>query len=732
MRAVAAIKHAIYAEATIWIDALRPIWSYGLLGATLLALVLIVQLPLTYTVDVGVEEGYGGDLPLVWWFNTAEDDEHGTYRWTQDGAIIRLPGLGHRPIVARLNFIPIHPNIAAIGPKTQELWIRDQHFATLPVAETGRTYALLIAPHMTHGGTLELLIRTATFTPPDDPRDLGTPLDAISVASVSTPTLSAPALQPVALWLCALLIVRVLLRHAFATSDGQSDEPHATIWIMALASLLIVLAALLDPPRWGYGALPVFIATIASYGLVLILHPVLPLLVHKLGVPFDRRVAGWLLIIVAVAVGMRLGGRLFPLSMWGDIGFHTNRFIDTFGLGEVYLVSRNRGVNFPYPPGPYLTLAPLILPGFDIRLVLQWIAALLDGLSALLVYALVLRALGAAHRTGLIAAALYVFTAAGIMLTWWSFDTHIYAQCASLVVITALLLWMTNEQPNHHQQLPIPNGGKKSQESSDSLSGLCVCAPVHESHASPELGMSHTRWAVLLVVLLSGVFLGHFGFLINTVLMGGLVLLLIWGASVSLSWRGNTWAQRIRWPLTLAYLLAGLLAVVFFYTAYLSLFLYQLNEVTQGGLTGLADRAPVSRAKLWHVLWQAGLIEHFGFFPLVLMPVGMAVLARQALSCWRQGERGQLVLIGLMGCSLLVSLAFAILPFITLSTQSTRWMMFSAWAMAVGGAVGFRHVWQHGRAGRVATLAMAAFVVWNTLVFWLGPLAWRIRPPEPF
>lgn len=726
MRAVASIKQAIQAETTIWIDALRHTWLYSLLGTTLLALVLIVQLPLTYTVDVGVEEGYGGDLPLIWWFNTAEYDEHGTYRWTKDGAIIRLPGLGHRPIVARLNFIPIHPDIAAIGPKTQELWIHDQHLATLPVVQTGRTYALLIPPHMMHGGMLELLIRTATFTPPNDPRTLGAPLNTVSIASVTAPTFSAPALQPVALWLFALLILRVLVRRAFATADGQSDEPRITTWIIALASVLVVLAAMLDPPRWGYGALPVFIATIAGYGLVFVLHPVLPLLVNKLGVPFDRRAAGWLLMIVAVAVGMRLGGRLFPLSMWGDIGFHTNRFIDTFGLGKIYLVSRNRGVNFPYPPGPYLTLAPLILPGLDIRFVLQWVAALLDGLSALLIYALVLRALGAAHRTGLIAAALYVFTAAGIMLTWWSFDTHIYAQCASLVVITGLLMWMTTDkQPEHRERLLIPNTKVKSQKLSDSSSDLCASAPLRETGR-----MSHTRWAVLTTVLLSGVFLGHFGFLINTVLMGGLVLLLIWGTSLSL--RGSAWAQQLRWPLTLAYLLAGLIAVVFFYTAYMSLFFYQLNEVTHGGLTGLADRAPVSRARLWHVLWQAGLVEHFGFFPLVQMPVGIAVLAQRALRCWHRGERGRLVLIGLMGCSLLVSLAFAILPFMTLSTQSTRWMMFSAWAMAVGGAVGFRHVWRHGRAGRVATLAMAGFVVWNTVVFWLGPLAWRIRPPEPF
>jgi hypothetical protein len=95
-------------------------------------------------------------------------------------------------------------------------------------------------------------------------------------------------------------------------------------------------------------------------------------------------------------------------------------------------------------------------------------------------------------------------------------------------------------------------------------------------------------------------------------------------------------------------------------------------------------------------------------------------------------QRGWRVLFGLMVCSLIVSSFFAILPFITLSTQSTRWMMFSAWVMAIGAAFGFRLVWRYGRAGRVTTLAMGGFVVWNTAYFWLAPMLWRIRPPEPF
>jgi hypothetical protein len=382
--------------------------------------------------------------------------------------------------------------------------------------------------------------------------------------------------------------------------------------------------------------------------------------------------------------------------------------------------------------------------------------------------------MSAVEKTGILAAALYVFTAAGIMLTWWSFATHIYTQCASLVLITGLMVFATGE------------GGR-------------LHVPFSWLHFS--------NWrsaALILGVLISGVFLGHFGFLINVVLMGGLLLAIIWLAA----WRGNQWAQQLRLPLTLAYMGASVVSLLFFYTAYISLFIYQFSEVSQGGLTELADRAPVSRERLWDVLWNAGFIEHFGFFPLLLIPVGIWrvwVLARgrevepqrrrgaevqrggqgaeqhsseagmssidadvehlghkdvsasasQPSSpgglppeayCLQEagfgvralpgddehGQRGPLALFTLMVCSVVVSSIFAVLPFITLSTQSTRWMMFSAWVMAVAAALAFRLLWRYGRGGRIVVLAMGGFVVWNSLYFWLAPMLWRIRPPEPF
>lgn len=651
-----------------------------------LALLAVVHSPLSYAIDVGVEEGYGGDLPLLWHFNTAEDDDHGTYRWTQETSTIHLPALGHRPVVVRLDVLPINAQVVTNGPTHIALDAGNESLARLPVYARGQRYHLLVPAHRMDGGHLTLTMHTTTFTPPDDPRHLGSPLDTVRVTSVKTPFPTMPAWGTVAQWVGAVLLFWIIV---FFTRSNTPHPHRWALWCASGAAVLVALAALLDPPRWGYGAQPALVATALALVLVVTLRPALAALAQRLHIPLHRDTLGWLLLLVALAFGLRFGGRLFPLSMWGDLGFHTNRFIETLGLGEVYLLSRNRGVNFPYPPGPYITLAPLILTHLDIRIVLQLVAALVDALSAPLVYALVVVPLAGERptlcyqRNALLAAALYVLTAAGFMLTWWSFDTHIYSQAAALLLVTTLVFLGCRTQ-------------------------------------AMTRNTAHTA---LIALLLCGIFLGHFGFLINTVLMGGLLLLVAWVAA----WRGSRLAATLHGPLLLAYLAAGLFALFFFYSAYLWLFKDQVAAMSQGGLTGLAQRAPVPRSRLWRVLWEAGLIQHFGFFPLLLLPVGIWGVWRQ-----KSAGEGRGILLSLMLSSILVSSCFAVLPFITQSTQSTRWLMFSAWAIAVGGALAMRWLWRIGYAGRVVTLVMGAFVVWNTATFWLGPMLWRIRPPEPF
>ncbi|HWQ12433.1 MAG TPA: hypothetical protein VNL77_06525, partial [Roseiflexaceae bacterium] len=469
------------------------------------------------------------------------------------------------------------------------------------------------------------------------------------------------------------------------------------------------------------------------------LRPALAGLCRQLGVDAAPGHWRWLALMAVLALATRYGGKIYPDSMPGDIGFHVNRFADV-ARGTLLIVSRNRGVDFPYPPALYLLLAPLTLAGLERRVALQLGAALLDALSPLLVYVIAVGALTSpsplsrawergGHRWALVAAAIYTFSAAGYMTTWWNFSTHIFAQFVHLLLVAALVaLWpaLTDRGPGTGKK---GTGEKKSRWTSTALT-LPRLGPRPSGMRSP-IGLrspihSPRSTVVVLVLLQLLVYLGHFGFWMNMSLLGALGLAaLLWGA-----WRGGV-AWGVFRRLLAAFVVAQVLAALLFYTGYAGMLLAQAQAAASGGLTGLAGRAPVSRAMLWTILWDYGLRTHFGFFPLPLALCGGLLLATGT------GRRGgvhepRALVLGLMAATLAIALFFAALPFLSGSTLSSRWLMFSAWAVAVGAALGARRLWRAGRAGRAVVTAAGAYVLWGTLSMWLGALAWRVRPPEPF
>jgi len=436
------------------------------------------------------------------------------------------------------------------------------------------------------------------------------------------------------------------------------------------------------------------------------LRPSLAVTLTRLGIEVPAAHWRWLLLIAVVVFATRYGGKIYPDSMPGDIGFHANRFAETV-QGRVLLVSRNRGVDFPYPPAFYLILAPFTLLDIDQRALLHLGAALLDAVSPLLVYALA-AALHQRHGGGssrcaadrsfpiaLVAAALYGLAPAGYLTTWWNFSTHIFAQFAHLLLITLLVvLWkpISGEDAARH--------------------------PLGEKRSVLLLGA-----ALVMVQLL--VYLGHFGFWMNMSLLGGFGCATL----VVLALRRRRGALQALAFYGIAFGMAQIVAVLFFYSAYANMFIQQLAATTTGGLTGLAGREPAPFETLWRSLWDAGFRQHYGFFPLALIPAGVAWLMGGAIA---PPDRSRAPAIILAPGTILVACGFAALPFLSGSTLSTRWLMFSAWLVAVSAAAGAAALWRRGWAGRIATLVTGGYVVWVTASMWLAALLWRVRPPEPF
>jgi hypothetical protein len=627
---------------TMEFAALRSPALWLVASGLFLWLLVVPQLPLRYSIDVGYEEGYGSDLPLLQGFNTAERDALGTYRWTRNGAQLVARGVGERPFVLSLAFLPTGAETLAIGPKETEFWLREQLFASVPVRAEGRVERMLVPREMVAGGDLLVTIKTATFSPPGDERQLGARLGAIELVALREGW-AMPHWPSIGGWIAVLILGHVLVWNG----GGPRDRAIAN-GLLLLGAGIIGLAATLDPPRWAEGVGPALTGLGLGYGLTLGLRIGLPVLAKRLDLPASPGTLGWLSVISGASFALRFGGRAYPNAMHGDIGWHTNRMSEAL-LGQIYILSQNRGIDFPYPPGPYVLVAPFTLLGIGVPAALQLGAALVDALSAVLIYGLTVRALG--QRTALLAAACYVFTAATFMTSWWSFDTHIYTQFFALLAV-------------------------------------CVIVTRYSSLV--------TRHSWLLIgVALALVFLGHFGFLLNMALLGALLVGWIWVAS----WFGATWARRLRWPFSLGYGGALLFAGLFFYSAYLPMFISQAQATASGGVAGLANREPIARSVLWEQLWYKGLIAHFGFFPVALALTHVWQLGHGAVGGGTLRPRG--VLFGLMIGSFAISGCFAVLPFLTQVNSSTRWLMFSAWAVAVGAALGWRRLGAAGAGGKL-------------------------------
>jgi hypothetical protein len=161
-----------------------------------------------------------------------------------------------------------------------------------------------------------------------------------------------------------------------------------------------------------------------------------------------------------------------------------------------------------------------------------------------------------------------------------------------------------------------------------------------------------------------------------------------------------------------------------YYSVRLPQFLAVFQGIAAEGMADFTGKRPIPPEETLRALWQGGLIEHFGFFPVLLAIPGALLLLR--------GRAGKGALPVLMLATFISSLSQAVLPFITLSSITTRWLMFSAWIFAVASAPAIVWLWRRGRAGRLAVLAMAGYVLWITAVVWIEAMTMRLPPIEPF
>ncbi|HEU5102981.1 MAG TPA: hypothetical protein VFU22_28355, partial [Roseiflexaceae bacterium] len=227
-------------------------------------MLLAAQAPLHYALDIGKEEGYLSDRPIVADFHDPETSPStgSNFRWTTERSLIRLPGVGQRPVELRLRLLPVNQEVAARGPKQIEVWASSKLIGRLPIRPTsGGVYRLLLP--LDRSGDQEIELRGATFTPTGDARAIGTPVEAALVESAPGP--AWPAWTSTLIWLAAALQLWLGLRRA-------GLAPNAALIGLLAGVLLASLAALLDPPRFAFGATPALTALALGWLLMLLLN----------------------------------------------------------------------------------------------------------------------------------------------------------------------------------------------------------------------------------------------------------------------------------------------------------------------------------------------------------------------------------------------------------------------------------------------------------------------------
>jgi hypothetical protein len=640
-----------------------------LVGVYIVLALLFTQIPFSYTFNVGQERGPGSDLPFLYNFNNHEaSDAAGSWRWSRGHSSIVLPAVGERSLIMNMRILA-HRGQWELDDPPPVLTIEMGGGEAVDVRLLPEARRYML--YIPERATSDGNLWLDLKTQPwQHPDDRR---DNLGVAIGGPLSFEEARTGGFVLPNVGLLLLWplgfVLL---WATLRLLRFAPNQALWL--LLPVVIVVPALipLSAPRLGFGNL-----WIVQFGLLGVLSALaclvyVPPLLRRLNMPAPPAVLRWLLLLLVLTFLLKYAARLYPASMPGDVQLHVNRYLLTV-LGQVYIEAQHRGLPFPFPNGLYVLVAPLHLTGYSIHSLFEIVAGLMEVTTVLMLYLLTARASGS-QRLGLLAAALYVLTAGSYMVTWFAFETQVAAQWATVLLVTVLVFrW-----PHHRDWL---------------------------------------TWAVV-VMLLIQVFLAHIGQFINLSLVGVLLVPLLW-------WRAPSAEERAGalWLLG-AGAAAGLFVGLFYYGAFWGLIMEQITGVAGEGLNEVTGREPIPRAESLRALWEGGLITHFGFFPVLLAVPGALALAAPRLR--------SSVLPPLVWLSFLVSISQGILPFITLNSITTRWLMFSAWAIAVAGAWGLALLWRRGRVARIAAVAMLAYAAWITVGVWMDAMALRLPPIEPF
>lgn len=459
----------------LWGDLLRGLrspWLYVCLVAALVVWGLAWQTPSSYTLDVGGRQ----DDAFVSHFYDKEPSPNSqphpdfTYRWTRADSSLDWPGLGlgNLPVSVTLRLAPA-PGIAS---PVVTATVRGQAFP-IALAPGLHDYSFQVATSGFFETDFEIRLHTRTVSPPGDGRDLGVLVDTATLA----PAGPAPPQPTVVLPVAELLRWAVSLTLLWQLAHWLSGSARVATILSALAVLVVAWGILAERPNLGLLAPEVPWLLLSAYPVALIGCVAATYLS-----PYRERSreVRWTAAAFAAAYLLRVGGMVYPQFRTSDIGLHIHNIEKVLRGVLLWQGTLPNGAPSPYPPLPYIVLAPFsaLLP--DLSLLLRVGVGLLDASCVLPLFYLGSRLAGT--RAGTWAAWVYALLVAPFAL----FSTGVFSNLFGQAVFTwTLAAW-----------------------------GAALLAP----RVSPRL------WAALTTGFFL-TFLSHYGMLIAAVAVAGLFVL---------------------------------------------------------------------------------------------------------------------------------------------------------------------------------------------------------------
>jgi hypothetical protein len=319
----------------------------------LVAFIFAYQIKPAYFIDIGTRLDQAYLVPRSFFAKEPPEDKRPpetiNYRWTRAESQLIFSGVGAQDFKVTLHLLVSDqdPNPALT------ILVNGQTLPPLTLPPKGELKDLefSVPANLITGGNLNLTLKSNTWKPRGDSRELGIYLDWVKLEPAGSgfvaPPFATTATLLVTLVLFGILFLAIGLRLVYVAGLLVVIIVNFCVWLSLDRLSLTALIA--------QNYLPVLIAlTLITGGLVWLAPPIY----RKLAITLNRVETGWLAFLFFLYFALLYIFMIHPQFSSSDIGLNVNRLLEVRSGKFVFALPLPDGQLAPYPPAYYFVLLP--------------------------------------------------------------------------------------------------------------------------------------------------------------------------------------------------------------------------------------------------------------------------------------------------------------------------------------------------------------------------------------